>query len=76
MKETLQICRYGFQPQRAAVLIYWQALKLLWMGAPFYSPPDASFHSEVAENAKHTKLASKEAYQWTGAASFPWNVDQ
>jgi DUF1365 family protein len=26
------LLRYGFAPQRAAVLIYWQAVKLLWKG--------------------------------------------
>lgn len=32
--------KYGFQPQRVAMWIYWQALKLLWLGVPFYGPPD------------------------------------
>ncbi len=26
------LLRHGFEPQRVAVLIYWQAVKLLWKG--------------------------------------------
>ena len=28
--------RYGFQPHRVALWIYWQAVLLLWKGVPFY----------------------------------------
>jgi hypothetical protein len=29
-------CRYGFQPHRVALWIYWHAVLLLWKGVPFY----------------------------------------
>lgn len=35
----LSLCRYGLQPQRIALWIYWQAMVLLAMGVPLYNPP-------------------------------------
>mmetsp|Transcript_23629 Transcript_23629/g.65539 ORF Transcript_23629/g.65539 Transcript_23629/m.65539 type:complete len:298 (-) Transcript_23629:69-962(-) len=35
----MTLLRYGYMPQRTACLIYWQAVKLLWKGATFYTPP-------------------------------------
>lgn len=29
-------CRYGFQPHRVALWIYWHAVLLLWKGVPFF----------------------------------------
>jgi DUF1365 family protein len=28
--------RFGFQPQRVALWIYWHAVVLLWKGVPFF----------------------------------------
>ena len=33
------LLKYGFQPQRVALWIYWHAVCLLWKGVPFYGPP-------------------------------------
>ena len=55
------VCRYGYQPQRVAFWIYWQAVKLLWRGATFYAPPAL----EVAG-----------AHLVRRRAGWPWSVQQ
>ncbi|GIM09445.1 hypothetical protein Vretimale_13297 [Volvox reticuliferus] len=47
------LLRYGFMPHRVALLIYWQAVKLLIKGVPFYSPPSKAYQRElVAESGE------------------------
>ena len=57
------MCRYGFQPQRIAVWIYWQAAKLLWRGATFYPPPARGSIAAAGGRLR-------------GAAAWPWNAQQ
>lgn len=67
--------KYGFQPQRVALWIYWQALKLLWKGVPFYSPPNLEERkSELIDSARHLpKFASSGCvFDWRPAESWPW----
>ncbi|GMH32836.1 hypothetical protein BSKO_00670 [Bryopsis sp. KO-2023] len=67
--------RYGFQPQRVAFWIYWQAVKLLWKGVSFYSPPDKSYRSEVCKAAGQKECFSNgEKFTWQHATSCPWNL--
>jgi len=68
--------RYGYQPQRAALLIYWQALKLMWKGVPFHGPPSCCFKEKVTKDAKQPKMSTGEPFLWKGAEGFPWNLDQ
>ncbi|KAK9813210.1 hypothetical protein WJX72_010648 [[Myrmecia] bisecta] len=61
--------RYGFQPQRVAVLIYWQAVKLLWKGVSFYGPPSKEQRKALANKA--CTQAGK-CFVWRDAQQFPW----
>ena len=64
-----------FSP-RVACLIYWQAVKLLCKGVPFFSPPDDSYKASVARDAKNEADCCGRKFVWEGAKSFPWNVQQ
>lgn len=68
--------RYGFQPHRVAFWIYWQAIKLLWKGVHFYSPPDKSYRSDLREASGQQGclyFSNGEQFIWKDAASCPWN---
>lgn len=67
-------CRYGFQPQRAALLIYLQAIILLWKGVPFYSPPSHDYQAAAAGRAQHPRTAAGAHFVWRPAKSWPWNA--
>ncbi len=68
--------RFGYQPQRDALLIYWQAVKLLWKGATFYGPPSDGFKEGVSRKARHPKMSTGESFRWQPAKEYPWTVDQ
>lgn len=43
---------YAFMPHRVALLIYWQAVKLLVKGVPFYPPPSKEYQRQLLENGE------------------------
>lgn len=61
---------FGFQPQRTALRIYWNALKLLRKGVGFRSHPSPRYKEEVLE-ASQRSGASKP--WWRDNPRFPWN---
>ena len=72
---------YGFQPQRVAVWIYWQAVRLLWKGVSFFPPPGSEFRGKLAvergEMVKHHPMCcggggGKESFLWRDAQGWPW----
>eukprot|EP00803_Ostreobium_quekettii_P004625 evm.model.scf_672.1 EVM.evm.TU.scf_672.1 scf_672:490-3697(-) len=65
--------RYGYQPHRVAFWIYWQAIKLFWMGIPFFSPPSRRYRDEVCGKATHPKGQSDEFFVWRDTQEFPWS---
>ncbi|KAL4448927.1 hypothetical protein ABPG77_007644 [Micractinium sp. CCAP 211/92] len=68
------LLRYGFQPHRVALWIYWHAVLLLWKGVPFFGPPGPEFKSAAAAKAQHPKTADGRSFVWRGAAGWPWNA--
>lgn len=66
--------RFGFQPQRVALWIYWHAVVLLWKGVPFFGPPSPEFKAAAAAKARHTKTADGRSFVWRAAQSWPWNA--
>jgi DUF1365 family protein len=67
------LLQFGFQPQRVAFWIYWQAIVLLWKGIAFYSPPDPSAYRRNAEAvANHPKLSDGKYFKWRPAGGWPW----
>lgn len=67
--------KYGFQPQRVAFWIYWQAVKLMWKGVPFYSPPEPSLYRKAAtESSDHLPKISTTGciFEWHPAKNWPW----
>ena len=67
-------CRYGYQPQRIAVWIYWQAVRLLWRGAPFLSPPAGGDRHRAGAAAAAAAAAGW--VHWQGPGSWPWSAQQ
>lgn len=64
--------RYGFQPQRIALWIYWHALLLLRKGVPFYSPPSLSVCQAAESKATHPVLSNGCPCLWRPAQEWPW----
>eukprot|EP00434_Breviolum_minutum_P023473 symbB.v1.2.020706.t1/scaffold1760.1/size102730/4 len=62
--------RYGFQPQRTALRIYWNALKLLRKGVKFRSHPSPEFKEEVLNATKRSKV--RWMPWWRDNPHFPW----
>ena len=68
--ETL--LRYGFQPQRVAFWIYWQAVVLLWKGVRFFAPPSEEYKEKVEAVSKHPKTGDGRYFIWRRAQGWPW----
>lgn len=66
--------RYGFQPQRVAAWIYWQAVVLLRKGVPFYGPPCKGYQQTVAKGATHPRCGFGEFFVWADAKGWPWRT--
>eukprot|EP00913_Durusdinium_trenchii_P028954 g27148.t1 len=71
--------RYGFQPQRTALRIYWNAVKLLRKGVRFRSHPAPGFKEEVLEATQRfhdhettTPRSAPSAPWWRDNQAFPW----
>lgn len=71
---SLHLCRYGFMPQRTAFWIYWQAVKLMWKGVPFFSPPHKTYRDDLNNKAKNDPLPSGDKFLWREAAEFPFTA--
>lgn len=71
------LLKYGFQPQRVALWIYWQAIVLLWKGVPFYSPPGIGAGCVMAaeKDMNHPRTAQGQCFVWRSAAAWPWKTD-
>ena len=67
------LLRFGFQPQRVAAWIYWQAVVLLWKGVSFYPPPNESYKDRVVKESKHPRMEGGKPFLWRGAQEWPWN---
>jgi len=64
--------KYGFQPQKVALWIYWHALVLLFKGVPFHGPPSLSTCQAAQNVAEHPRLSGKDAFKWRPCTSWPW----
>ena len=70
------LSRYGFQPHRTAILIYWQALVLISKGLPLHPLPTRSTKEAAAENASHPTCQTDHGpsfFVWTPPPRWPWN---
>jgi hypothetical protein len=67
--------RYGYEPQRVAVWIYWQALLLLRKGVPFYGPPSARQKAEIASELRADDGKGRRCWTWRPASGFPWTAE-
>jgi len=65
---------YGYMPQRVAVWIYWQAMVLLWKGAPLFMHPTLdSYRGAVAKEMNQRQKESKFcSWDWKHVR-WPWN---
>jgi DUF1365 family protein len=61
-------------PHRVAFWIYWQALRLLWKGVPFYGYPSPGHRAEAEAKAQNPKTADGRHFVWRGPLEFPWNA--
>ncbi len=66
------VTRYGYEPQRVAVWIYWEALQLLRKGVPFYGPPDERQKAELEKRVIGSDTKGSQGFRWRPAARFPW----
>jgi len=67
------LLQYGFQPQRVALWIYWQAVVLLWKGVKFFPPPAAEdYRQKVEKAAVHPKTGDGRYFVWRRAQGWPW----
>jgi DUF1365 family protein len=66
--------RYGFQPHRVALWIYWQAAVLLCKGVPFFGPPGPEYKAAASAGAQNPKAAGGRSFVWRAAQSWPWNA--
>jgi DUF1365 family protein len=67
------LMQFGFQPQRVAFWIYWQAVVLLWKGVRFFPPPAPEDYQKKAEDAsKHPKTGNGRYFVWRKAQGWPW----
>ena len=67
-----RLLKYGFQPQRIAVWIYWHALVLLWKGVSFYPPPSLQTCQTAHDKATHPISGHGCPYIWRPAQEWPW----
>ncbi|KAG2502138.1 hypothetical protein HYH03_000626 [Edaphochlamys debaryana] len=42
-----ELLSFGFMPHRVALLIYWQALVLIWKGVPLHMPPAKEYQARI-----------------------------
>ena len=66
--------RYGFMPHRVAFWIYWQALRLLVMGVPFFGHPAPGFQSRVELESGTPRTSLGQRFHWQQPKQYPWNA--
>ncbi|BDA45180.1 hypothetical protein COCOBI_06-6630 [Coccomyxa sp. Obi] len=67
--------RYGFMPHRVAFWIYWQALKLLWKGVPFYGYPSRETRVAAVRMATNPRNSQNRHFVWRNPLHYPWNAE-
>ena len=67
-----RLLKYGFQPQRIALWIYWHALLLLWKGVSFYPPPSLQTCQRATSKATHPPSSTGCPFVWRPAQQWPW----
>ena len=70
----MALCRYGFMPHRVAFWIYWQALRLLIMGVPFFGYPAPECQDKVEQRSGNPKDSAGRRFWWQAPKSYPWNA--
>lgn len=68
--------RYAFMPQRIALWIYWEAVRLLLKGVPFHGPPDTRTKQQLVGHTINPKMSGVPAPHccWRDAQQWPWNM--
>ncbi|KXZ45789.1 hypothetical protein GPECTOR_50g582 [Gonium pectorale] len=64
-----RLLRYGFMPHRVAVLIYWQAVKLLFKGVRFHPPPSKEYQRQLVAEEPAADPPAKGTTAAKGAAA-------
>lgn len=68
------LCKYGYMPQRVAVWIYWQAMVLLWKGAPLFMHPRLDTYRPKVKEGMDAKQSGAKYITWDWTrVHFPWN---
>lgn len=67
--------RYGYEPHRVALWIYWEALQLLRKGVPFFGPPSPTQKAAMQQALRHGDAGSRRRWAWQPASGFPWSAD-
>lgn len=66
------LMRYGFQSQRVAAWIYWQAVLLLCKRVPFFAPPGEAYKGAAEAAARHPPTGDGRRFVWRRAQRWPW----
>ena len=61
-------------PHRVAFWIYWQALRLLWMGVPVCGYPPASVTAAAEGRARNRASTGGRHFTWREPLQFPWSA--
>jgi len=66
------LLKYGFQPHRLAVWIYWHAIVLLWKKVPFYGPPSCLGGGGGGGGKRKEGNRRRRRFVWRQASGWPW----
>ncbi|GAX84932.1 hypothetical protein CEUSTIGMA_g12353.t1 [Chlamydomonas eustigma] len=67
--------RYGFQPHRVAIWIYWQALILIYKGLPLHGLPSRATKQAAEVNASHPRDSIHgHLFTWRRPRRWPWSA--
>jgi hypothetical protein len=66
--------RYGFMPHRVAFWIYWQAVRLLWLGLPVHGYPPAAATEAAEAGARNPEHSGGGRFAWEAPQDFPWSA--
>ena len=61
-------------PHRVAFWIYWQAVRLVMMGVPFYSYPALDFQRRVEQESATPESSLGRRFHWQEPKQHPWNA--
>ncbi|MEW5303787.1 MAG: hypothetical protein WDW36_006444 [Sanguina aurantia] len=70
------LLRYGYQPHRVAILIYWQAIILLYKGGGAARPPGEVVPGRLHRRPQHPPAGRRtgKPFVWRNALSWPWDA--